>query len=729
MTALWTLSDAVGIERGYFDIYGNHHAVSEDTCRRLLGCMGFDVDDDDAVARSLDAHSLRNWRRALPPVAVLPEEQRDHAIDLVAPSDAPDTVVHWRIEQEDSLRQRGELRLAQLAVGERCTVDGAALARYRLPLPAYLPQGYHDLRVTQIGQDTTAAACRLIVAPATCHPVSDHPLGKRHFGFAAQLYALQSARNWGMGDFSDLIELAQAAARQGATTLGLNPLHATYTGHAHHISPYSPSNRGFLNLSYIDVTAVPDFDACVAAQDTVASPAFQAQLASARATEHIEYHAVWALKHRVLTQLFAHFVDHDLAVDSPRAQAFSAFCDERGQALAHQALFDALFDHFYRDDPNRCGWQSWPAGFETPEAPGSQGFARDRADAVQFQCYLHWVAEEQLREATNVCSRVGLSMGLYLDLAVGCDAGGAEVWADRAAFTAGVSVGAPPDQLSPAGQSWGLTPLNPVTLVERAYEPFVRALRENAHLAGTLRIDHVLGLMRQFWVLDGEPATAGCYVRQPLEDLLRLVALESRRARCVIVGEALGTVPEGFEARLDDAGLLAYRVLYFERWPSGLFKRPDAYPGRALVTASTHDLPTVAGWWQGREIDWMAATGLFPGADDAERARAQRQADRHRLLDALIDAGTLPHDHSIDPDDPVATPQLLCAVQGYLTASTGSLMVIPLEDLLGMTEQVNLPGTIDQHPNWRQRLPCAIDALFDTPLASAMGKRLRMGTG
>lgn len=727
MTALWSLADAVGIERDYWDIYGQQHHLDADTCARLLTSMGFDVANEEAASRSLLDHTLRNWRRPLAPVKVLAAERDDHAVELVAPADAPDTVMHWRLEQEDGLRHRGELRLGQLQEIERRSVDEQDRARYRLPLPPYLPLGYHDLRLTQIGDDATASMCRLIVAPDTCYPVAPHPTGKRHFGFAAQLYSLRSESNWGMGDFSDLAALARVAADQGATTLGLNPLHASYTGHAHHISPYSPSNRGFLNLAYIDVEAVADYNACPDAQAHVARDSFRAALQSARESEQVDYGGVWQLKRDVLRQLFDHFKGHDLATDSPRAQAFESFCSERGPALQNQALFDALFDHFYREDSGRCGRQSWPDGFASPSDTGSREFVQAHPDAVLFQCYLHWIAEDQLRDATNVCSRVGLSMGLYLDLAVGCDAGGAEVWADPAAFANGVSVGAPPDQLSPAGQAWGLTPLNPITLEERAYEPFVRVLRENAHLAGTLRIDHVLGLKRQFWVLDGERATSGCYVRQPLDDFLRLVALESQRARCAIVGEALGTVPPGFENRLDESGLLAYRVLYFERWESLLFKRPDAYPERALVTASTHDLPTVAGWWRGREIDWMDRLGMFPGEAQAHAARAQRHDDRHRLLAALVDAGTLSPDHGIDANNPEPTPQLLCAVQGYLTASTGSLMVIPVEDLLGLEEQVNLPGTVDEHPNWRQKLPCSLTALFEQPLAQAMTERLRMG--
>ncbi len=727
MNALWSLADCVGIEPQYWDIYGQQHQLDTNTCKRVLSCMGFDVSTDDATERSLQTHTQRNWRRALRPVHILADERDDHAVELVAPADSPETVLHWRLELEDGLRHRGELRLGQLQELERREVDGAELARYRLPLPPYLPQGYHDLRLTQIGQEATAAHSRVIVAPATCHPVAAASPGSRHFGFAAQLYALQSERNWGMGDFSDLAVLARLTAEQGATTLGLNPLHASYTGHSHHISPYSPSNRGFLNLAYIDVEAVPDFSACGQAQQTVASPTFQARLQAVRDSDHVNYGAVWQLKRDILVSLFGHFQHHELANGSPRAEAFKAFCLERGTALQNQALFDALFDHFYREDASRCGWQSWPEGYTSPTDSGTQHFIASHPDAIEFQCYLHWVAEEQLRDATNVCSRVGLSMGLYLDLAVGCDAGGAEVWADPAAFASGVSVGAPPDQLSPSGQAWGLTPLNPITLEERAFEPFVRVLRENAHLAGTLRIDHVLGLKRQFWVPDGETAASGCYVRQPLDDLLRLVALESRRAQCAIVGEALGTVPPGFEDRLAASGLLAYRVLYFERWDSLLFKRPDAYPEGALVTGSTHDLPTIAGWWQGREIEWMEQIGLFPSAEHAAAAREQRQADRHRLVAALVDAGNLPHDHGINPDNPTASPQLLCAVQGYLTASPGSLMVIPIEDLLGLQEQVNLPGTVDQHPNWRQRLPCTLETLFDHNLARAMTERLRMG--
>ena len=714
MTALERLANNAGLETAYHDIFGNYHEVSASVQLRVLSRMGFAVADDNEVEAS--AQELENlaWKSLLDDVYVLVDGSA-LIVEIVAP-DNEEALIGWQLEEETGLQHSGELPLARLNVASSAEIDGTLIKRYELPLPNYIPLGYHQLKVALSGDIGRQAESTVIVTPAHCYSVEDACPGERPWGVAAQLYSLQDKHNWGMGDYSDIAHLAKAAADQGASLLGLNPLHAAFTGHGHHISPYSPASRSFLHVGYIDVTAIPELSECEAAQKHLDSDDFQQQLKHARESASIDYAAVWWCKLPVLQLLHKHFSAHHRDADSERGAAYRRFCALGGEALRRQAVFDALFAHFREQDVNNFGWSSWPEEYQRADSEAVAAFAESHYESMDFWRYLQWQAHVQLSAAADATSQAGMSLGLYLDLAVGCDGNGADVWADNDCFVPGVSVGAPPDKLSPAGQVWGLSPYNPVALRRNAYRPFIQSLRASTQYAGALRIDHVLGLMRQFWVLEGEHANQGVYVHQPLDELLKVVALESHRSKCVIIGEALGTVPEGLENQLADVGLLSYKVLYFERWPEGLFKRADIYPTEALVTVSTHDLPPLAGWWQASELDLMAALGHFHSAEAEKHERDQRAHDRLRLLDALVDAGTLPLDHGIDPNHTALDERVLTAAQAFLAKTPSRLLVVPVEDLLGLAEQVNLPGTVDEHPNWRQRLPCSSAEIFNSTI-------------
>lgn len=536
--------------------------------------------------------------------------------------------------------------------------------------------------------------------------------GGRLWGLSVQLYSLRSRRNWGSGDFSDLAKLVDVVASAGGDFIGLNPLHALFPDNQAHISPYSPSHRAFLNVLYIDVEAVPEFAASEAARCRHASADFQARLAALRATEIVDYVGVAQAKFAILPLLFTQFKQ----AGGARALAFEDWRAQQGEALERFARYEALQAHF-RKTVGAWGWPAWPQEFHDPDALAVADFARTHADTVAYSAWLQWLADTQLAAAAAHAQERGLALGLYQDLAVGANAGGAEVWSWQDVFaigqdgTGGASTGAPPDELNLLGQDWGLPPFVPHRLRAVAYAPFIDNLRANMKHAGALRIDHVMGLMRLFWVPPDTPATEGAYVHYDFDALLGLVARESQNNACLVIGEDLGTVPEGFRERLFDAGVLSYHPLMFERYPDGQFRLPADMPRQALVAASTHDLPTLAGFWRGIDLAVRTQLMLFPSDELRQRLITERDWDRGRLLWALEREGLLPDGVGKNPATlPELSPAVIAAIHAYLARSPAMLLVVQPEDLFGLTEQINVPGTLeDQHPNWQRKLPVPIE--------------------
>ncbi len=540
-----------------------------------------------------------------------------------------------------------------------------------------------------------------------CHRPAALAAGGRLWGVTVQLYGLRSRRNWGIGDFTDLAALLEFTAAAGGDLVGLNPLHALFPDDPAHISPYSPSHRGFLNVLYIDVEAVPELAECAAAQRHLASADFLARLAALRAAKLVDYPGVAAVKLAILRELFAQF----RANGGPRAAAFAAWRAEQGDALERFARFEALQAHFRRQDASVWGWPVWPAAYRDPESPAVAEFAAAHAEEVAWHAWLQWLADRQLAACAARACQLGMAVGIYRDLAVGANPGGAEVWSNRAVFADGAHAGAPPDEINLMGQDWGLPPYVPHRLADVDFLPFRAILAANMRHAGAVRIDHVMGLMRLFWVPVDRPASEGAYVAYPFEAMLGCVTRESRRAACLVIGEDLGTVPAGFRERLVAAGAFSYHPLIFERDPDGQFRLPAEFAPQGIAAASTHDLPTLAGFWRGEDIRERARLGLFPSEALRERAAMERDWDRGRLLWALEREGLLPAGVSKDPTAmPEISPAIVAAIHAYLARSRAQLFVVQAEDLTGMHEQANLPGTREhQHPNWQRRLPLPLE--------------------
>ncbi|MBI1206152.1 MAG: 4-alpha-glucanotransferase [Azospirillum sp.] len=715
------LALAAGIEPAFHDIWGNCHEVALETKRGLLAAMGFRVDTEPELAESLAEISAAPWRRLMPPVVVV-DAGDTVAIDLVLADTPPGTSATWRLDEESGTVHRGEVALDQLQTTGESHRDGSRRRRAALVLPIRPPLGYHHLGLSiaatgQSGQTT------VIVAPRGCFGVAEAVPNGRGWGLGVQLYGLRSATNWGIGDFGDLAVLAEIAGGQGAAFVGVNPLHALFPADPAHLSPYSPSDRRFLNILHISVAAVPDLAECDEAREWIARQAFQDALAAARAAAIIDYPAVAALKLPVLELLYRSFQRRHLAAASPRAAAFRRFTAEMGAAFDRHARFDALHEHFFRTDPGRWAWSDWPEPFRRPDSPEVAAFAAAHADRIGFFQYLQWLADDQLAAAASRGRAAGLRLGLYRDLAVAGHPGGGAAWADQDAMMPAARVGAPPDPFNLLGQNWGLAPFSPVGLANAAYEPYIALLRANMRHAGVLRIDHVMALQHLFCY----PVSArdGAYLGFPFADLLRILALESRRNHCVVIGEDLGTVPEGFRPALQHAGVLSCRVLYFERNDQGEFLAPPAWPELAMVTVTTHDLATLHGYWSATDLAWRRQLGLYPDEDSARREAAARDADRGQLLRALAAIGALSPPWQPGDPWPEMTPALVAAVYRLLAQSPGQLLMVQIEDILGEIEQPNLPGTIDQHPNWRRRLGTSIEALTGLPAFSGLAAALR----
>ncbi|MFN4148803.1 MAG: 4-alpha-glucanotransferase, partial [Rhodocyclaceae bacterium] len=534
--------------------------------------------------------------------------------------------------------------------------------------------------------------------------------GGRLWGLTIQLYSLRSHRNWGIGDFTDLSRLVDLVASAGGDFIGLNPLHALFPVDPAHISPYSPSHRAFLNVLYIDVEAVPEFAACETIRCRVASAEFQQRLAALRDRPLVDYPAVARQKLAVLRDLF----DFQRSRDAVCLEDFARWRASQGAALERFSLFEALQAHFRAHDPGCWGWPAWPVEYHDPDSSAVADFARKHAVEIDWHAWLQWLADSQLAAVARRARERGMAIGLYRDLAVGAHPGGAEVWQWQEVFAignGGAHTGAPPDELNLLGQDWGLPPLIPHRLRRAAYAPFIEVLRANMRHAGALRIDHVMGLMRLFWVPADTPATEGTYVHYPFDTLLGLVARASQDNACLVIGEDLGTVPEGFRERLAAAGVLSYQPLIFARYPDGNFRLPADMPRQALVAASTHDLPTLAGYWQGVDLEIRTQLMLFPNSEVRERLITERGWDRGRLLWALERENLLPPGISKDPAAlPVLTPELIAAIHAYLARSPAMLLAIQPEDIFACPEQINVPGTVeDQHPNWQRKLPVALE--------------------
>ncbi len=566
-------------------------------------------------------------------------------------------------------------------------------AKMWLTLPWTLPCGYHTLQwcCAHITIDQT-----LIVTPSRCYTVADAlgPGGKT-CGVWANLYSMRSPHNWGMGDFRDLHTLIDWSARAGANFVGINPLHAL-RNRGNDISPYSPISRLYKNPLYLDVAAIAELPNCPEALRLMRSKAWQAHLRATRNQDAVDYEAVRALKLGVLRKLHAHFTKMR---STPKKRAYRAFLGRHGERLHDFAVFCALDDHFV-DKGMWSGCNGWPQDYRRHNSPAVHAFAEKHAQEVDFHCYLQFELENQLAGVTAAASET-MAIGLYQDLAIGTAPSGAEPWVFPHLFVPGISVGAPPDYYARQGQDWGLPPLHPQALRADGYSYFRLLLQSAMGQGGALRLDHAMGMMRLFWIPRGRPAKLGAYVRYPLEDMLSILALESVRHKSVVIGEDLGTVPAGFGAVLRRYGILSSKVMYFETRKNGTFRAAANYSDHALVTATTHDHAPLRCFFTSADCDLRRRVGNLRN-DAALRAAKKQRANEIKALVARLRADKCLLHKGPNP----LTPKMFTeAVHRFLRKTPAPLVGISLDDIVGETRPVNMPGVGPaQFPSWKRRI-------------------------
>lgn len=678
------LAQAAGIAVQWRDAQGQAKSVSTDVLLPFLAALNLPANDDAELRESLQR--VRD-ETAEGPLLI---GTAGSEFSLTAPAGS------WTVEFDNGMPP----------------MQGQAVAsgngRVTLTLPAQ--PGYHRLMLA--GRMWTLA-----IAPARAPSIDDavgRP-GARIWGPVAQIYSLrrkhggEAARANGFGDFGALVELASRAAEQGAHALAISPVHAMFAANPGAYSPYGPSSRLFLNAAYADPA---ELFGQPAVNQAISSLGCAQQVMALDQGDFID----WPQANRVRYSIMRYLFDQAYAPSTTPAwhDEFDTFIAQGGQTLQRHARFEALHAEHVRTTGQYDGWRGWQPAWRDPASASVDQFAAEHAHDVRFYSFAQWLASRGLGLAQATARRGGMRVGLIADLAVGTDPGGSHAWSRQTDLLNGLSSGAPPDIYNTLGQGWGLTAFSPAALKANGYSAFIEMLRAVLAHAGGIRIDHVLGLARTWLIPDGNSPADGAYLQFPLQDMLSLIALEAWRHGAIVIGENLGTVPDGFNETIGSAGMLGMNVLLFERdYDGGVRPAPfvpaSRWPADYLATSTTHDLPTLAGWWAERDLDWKVKLDLLSANQSEAALREERIGDRQAMADALL---------ALSPDTAVAASDPIAPVDAMLRWTCNGpqpLALIPLEDLLHLVEQPNIPGTIDQHPNWRRRLPATVDTLFEQP--------------
>lgn len=653
MSALHDLAREAGLQIDWEDAGGRQQRVADENLRRVLSALGYPAQDDREIAEGLS-----RCREEAASCSFVSGRQNE---PLVLP-------------QGCGAQGQAELELEDGAL--HAVVLEQSTGGLRVPPIAEI--GYHSLRGKTFD-------IRLAIAPERCRRVGDFAPGKRLWGPAVQVPALRDGTPRAFGDFGSLADTALRFAKAGADALAISPTHALFPADPMRFSPYAPSSRLFLNVLFADVAQID-----------------QSLLQEKEQPDLIDWKQAIPRRMEALREAYA-------ASNGRFDASVRAYRAKMGRELERHAVFDALSARFHPRGAR--GWQDWPTEYHDPESESVTRFAAENREEVDFFLFAQWLAAESLNTAQRAAKEAGMAIGLIADLAVGMDGGGSHAWSRPGDLLTGLSVGAPPDLLGPDGQDWGLTTFSPSALKRTGFEPFIATLRAALDHAGGIRIDHVLGLNRLWVVPHGGSPADGVYLTYPLEDMLRILALESHRANALVIGEDLGTVPEGLRPKLEKHGVLGMRVMWFERDAAGDYIPPAQWKRQAVAMTGTHDLPTIAGWWQGRDIDWTWALGRSSEHASEAHAREERTGERKEVWDAFVasrsTAGPLP-----DIDDP---GPVLDAALTHIGETPCDLALVPLEDIAGLVEQPNLPGTTDEHPNWRRRMPATTEDLLTEP--------------
>lgn len=694
------LAAAYDVVPGYRGHDGHDHEASDATVVRVLAALGVDASTPERVALALAHVENTPWRRVLPPVVVV-REGRTAQVPVHVTHGDPVRV--WLELDPETGGGTREVTQADVVVEPR-TVDGRLVGRATFALPDDLPLGWHEIRAEG---PSAHAHSPVVVTPDRLELPADLTDGA--WGLMTQLYSVRSQGSWGVGDLADLAELGWLAAhRWGADFLLVNPLHAAEPIEPLTPSPYLPTTRRFVNPLYIRVEDVRESGYLSAADRALVEWAAEPALALSGDPGPIDRDTAWAAKRAALEVVFAQ------PRSAARQAAFDAFVEEQGEGLREFALWCALVERY----GPAAGWSQ---DLRDPLSDAVAAAAVALADRVTFHSWLQWVADEQLEHAQRVARDGGMALGVMHDLAVGVHPQGADAWALRDVLATGASVGAPPDMYNQQGQDWSQPPWHPEALARAAYRPYRDMLRTVLRHAGAIRIDHVIGLFRLWWVPAGNSAKDGAYVRYDHDALVGILALEAHRAGAVVIGEDLGTVEPWVADYLSERGILGTSVLWFEHEHDGRPRPPEHYRRLALATVTTHDLPPSAGYLAGEHVTLRDRLGLL--STPVAQVRAEAAAERERMLAALRDRGLLGHDPS--------EREVVEALHRWIRDTPAVLVGVSLADAVGERRAQNQPGTDQQYPNWKVPLAdgtgrlVMIEDLFTNARAQSLADVMR----
>lgn len=712
------LAKAFGIELSYTDNFGQTFRTCPSTIRDILETKGVVIDP-----------------------ATLPMSPQTVTFSI----ESPPSNIHIYIEPNpaflEKLSLNGVLTITEANANiatqsfhikdQGICIDydeKTGLTKLSIPVPADITPGDFSF-VIDIAVDgyVITTKLRLIVGPAKAYTPAPLQNGQRVAGIAISLYGVRSDSNWGCGDFSDLQKIIDWAYDDlGAHFVGLNPLHALFNTSPYNSSPYMPSSRIFYNYIYIDVIKA-GWSISVDLWDRIsADPGIPAEAKRLRDAEYVDYEGVAALKLRVLHKVYDSFYENKDKLENRLFwKQFENYVELRGTDLENFATFCVLRENLLSNAPNLHNWSGWPEGFRRPDSDETLRFKAKHRKEIFFHYFLQWVSENQLAEAQRYAVEKGMIIGLYNDMALAVDPNGADSWALSEYFVGGFSVGAPPDALGPDGQDWGFQPPNSEEVKKSGFSLFRKSLEANSKHGGALRIDHVMQIHHLFWIPRGAKALNGVYVKDYEEDLLNVLALESVANKTMIIGEDLGTLPFNFRERLIDRGIFSYRIFYFER--DGLVNQIPLYdyPSRAIVSLSTHDLPTFSGFWQGADIDLRIAIRDMKPEEEAA-LRSERIEHKAKIIERLVRDNVLPAEvahHAWESKTP--TDELHKAALSFILKTPCQLAIVSLEDLMLDTRQQNLPGTTSEHPNWVTKTKFSVEELKSHPEAVRMASKFK----
>ncbi|MFH0813629.1 MAG: 4-alpha-glucanotransferase [Pseudomonadota bacterium] len=729
------LSALCGIIPEYWDIFGKKHIIFVETKKAVLRAMKLKIESVENIIEEINERKYRPWKSFIEPVHVISVNDQPLKIPIYIPieeSKENELSLSWSIEDENGKRNEFMIIGEAITVSEQQWINGIRYIKINLLDMGRRDIGYyiihveckHPENIFTGGTNILYKTSKVIVTPDTCYIPSELRDG-RTWGLSVNLYSIQSSRNWGIGDFTDLKEIIRWVADLGGGFVGINPIHAIPNTKPFGISPYFPLSRLYKNFIYLDVENTPEVSESKDAQAIIKSVSFKKELNKLKKGKLIDYEKIALVQEKILRHAFDLFYERQYTHGTTRGNDFKRYISEEGTVLESFILFLTLWEHMKKVH-NVYTWHQWPEEYHSPSNVAVQEFRKTHEMETLFFKYTQWLIDEQLRETEKLARGLGMVVGLYHDLAIGSVGGGSDVW-NYGGVIGEADVGSPPDDFNPNGQNWGFPPMIPERLKDKGYELFIQTIRKNMKYGGALRIDHAPGLFRLFWIPYGTSPKEGAYVWCPSEDLLRIIALESVRNRTMVIAEDLGTVGENVRETLKRFQMLSYKLFYFERnYPEPSFVPPEGYPEMALCAVTTHDLPTIYGYWAGQDLKIKKQLGMYPDDNLRREQFNERKRDKKLILFTLKSHGIISDDYLSEPKMiSHMTPELCLAIYQYLAKTPCKLLLVSLDDIIGTLNQQNMPGTVDSYPNWMQKTPLTLEEMLSDKRFVVLSEMLR----